>query len=541
VPAPVVLWQSIVIPQLTEIINDPETEKKGSARGILFQTGEYQLEYGRRKPVCRDCHTPWDPGILVAEALGGNPVHVCSGCGKGIPLRKPPDWLSEVFPPIRALIDEDPSGLSDHDLTGDRGISIFCYHCGAALPLDGSSRTAECRYCGNGCMVPDDIWLRLHPVHQAKPWDIVIDLGEGVGILPDSIDTFIDLAGLAGNDSALLWEDDSGFCLGRTDRYGILRWVARGFHCDNHARLFYVQANDCLWIIDPEVTGDSVLVFEASTGKRIFAAGKDPKNRGERIVPRDFESAAVCSDNTVVLYRRWGDGPDNEKPVVIKRRLFGPPRRLTRQDLDRLNARTGLWELRRFHGGGLRVPLWDTLDTSLLIHTVPTWDTLTDCPLQPPDNALLEGGPDGTLYMVDAGGTRVARFDRNGRLLCLVNVERNPVEEVEDCGVAPDGSVIILFNHKKKIGTDTWSHVARIGLDGQFTLLAGPWSGGYPFSFGQWVERISVSPDGAMHMCDSDFDSLRVLLPDGSLLWRSPGAISGGDARLAETLAEAGK
>jgi hypothetical protein len=99
------------------------------------------------------------------------------------------------------------------------------------------------------------------------------------------------------------------------------------------------------------------------------------------------------------------------------------------------------------------------------------------------------------------------------------------VSDIEDCDIAGDGSLYILFNHRKKIGGEEWSHVARIGTDGSFQVLAGPHAPKYNSSLGSAVRRMSVTSRGSIHLCETDFNNLRILNPDGSLFWRSPGTI----------------
>ena len=61
--------------------------------------------------------------------------------------------------------------------------------------------------------------------------------------------------------------------------------------------------------------------------------------------------------------------------------------------------------------------------------------------------------------------------------------------------------------------------MARIGTGSSFQL----WPARIPetyYSIGTWSKRISASEQGSIHLCAYKLMDLRVLNPDGSLLWK---------------------
>lgn len=250
----------------------------------------------------------------------------------------------------------------------------------------------------------------------------------------------------------------------------------------------------------------------------------------------DHYNVTACPDNTLLVYRKWEEdaSPDN----ITERIKRKGPHKLTAAEIAELNMKTGLREMRRFDEKGKRIPLWPGRDDASLDRDVPSWDAMPDCPAQPPEDALLKAGPDDALYMMDPASAVTARYDREGKFLGLIRPAQKVVREIEDFCVAGDGAIYIVFFHKKKIGGEDWSHVARIGTDGSFSLLVGPHAPKHNYSIGTWVKRISVSERGSIHLCAYKLRDLRVLNPDGSLL-RKGLWTSRYDETLAEELAEA--
>ncbi|MBY9000668.1 MAG: hypothetical protein KGD64_07125 [Candidatus Heimdallarchaeota archaeon] len=58
------------------------------------------------------------------------------------------------------------------------GIALTCPKCAGALIIDGKDRLVPCKYCGVNVYLPDDLWLRLHPVEVKSRWYLVYDKKE---------------------------------------------------------------------------------------------------------------------------------------------------------------------------------------------------------------------------------------------------------------------------------------------------------------------------------------------------------------------------
>ena len=98
--------------------------------------------------------------------------------------------------------------------------------------------------------------------------------------------------------------------------------------------------------------------------------------------------------------------------------------------------------------------------------------------------------------------------------------------------VARDGSMSVLYEHSEEIGDRKWSHIARVLPDGRSYVAFGPMVGDTPF-IGRSPDRMKGGPDGSLWI-GAGFAELRLLAPDGKLVWRSAGAINSDKNQLAE-------
>lgn len=525
-PTPLPLWQKLVTGHLVDASAlKPETNTW--ANGILAGVGNYSMEFGHMLPRCTDgCGAIWPLDSVLEIAEQGHTRFACTGCGKIWSVRKPPEFFDKVIPYAIYIVGEEAPEDEGKFEGSKEGISIWCYHCGGQLPLDGSSRKVNCEYCGQDLLIPDDIWHRLNPVTVSHFWYILLDMGENVAILPDDIDDFIDLEAMPNGDTVLLWEQDSTGHIGRADRTGGLRWLTKKFVLHDYARLLYDKKNNIIWVLDRDE--HLVYAFDSETGDKIQKI-KSKKEPTEKITACDHEGIAISSDGSIIVYRRWGEEANKQKKMIPNKKgqLVYAPGQTFYSPL-----------LRRFNKHGKRMPLWDGYkDEDLIYNNEVRFEELTDRPTMLPEEAGITCSPDDILYIVDLDKGKIARFNRRGTLLGIIEPNLKGVERIQACGVDGDGTFYILFDHKKNIGESNFSHIGRISPDGSFYILAGPLNDVNNFPLGTDMRRMAVAENGELHLCDYNFDNFRILAPDGYQIWRSPGTVDE-DETLAEELAE---
>jgi len=500
VSTPVNLWQFLVTKRINEACS-MELETDTWATGMAAGLGNYRLTFGNLAPRCAGCDTFFNTESLFELAKGGSMKFSCGSCGTVSSVRVPPAWFNKVASMAVLLVGETVPDASGALNGAGEGVSMRCYYCGGPLSLDGSSRTIKCSHCDQDLLVPDDIWLRLHPAVMAQTWYILLDTGDTVALLPDDIDEFIDLQALPGGDTAFIWQEDSEGYIGRAGRNGGFRWLKKGIPLSDYARILYSRSLNLLWVPDREE--DITQSFNADTGDTV-AVIKNRKNNPDYITAIDHEGIAAAG-GTIIVYRCWED--------------------------DR-------YALRRFDSAGKRVSLWPGANDDDFSAKFIEWDNLADRPVRPPGGAWITCSADGTLYFINRDSGHYAVFDKDGFFRGIVEPDCKEVTKIQDCDVSGNGSIYIIFDHKKTIRSNNFSHVGRIDPDGSFHVIAGPHAKKNRFSLGTDLERISVAENGEIHICDRGFDNFRILSPDGALIWRSPATEQEDESR-AEELAEA--
>jgi DNA-directed RNA polymerase subunit RPC12/RpoP len=138
----------------------------------------WHLMYARFDPYCYACKHDFDMDAVMAC----DGPYACPGCGERWQQRAAPPDAGVVLPWLRWLVAEDPEQLPgqgpDHPApTGTRPILFACMACGGALEVDGSERVITCRFCDASNYLPDDLWLRMHPVKTIRRWFMWVDEG----------------------------------------------------------------------------------------------------------------------------------------------------------------------------------------------------------------------------------------------------------------------------------------------------------------------------------------------------------------------------
>jgi hypothetical protein len=157
----------------TDILKDirEETGEGGSlAEGegrnsTIFGTFNTSLLYGRLQVRCEKCKTP----IEVRADVGPGYTHTCGKCGLETNVSPVPAWLAGEFPGILHLVAAEVQGAEEESAVSGP-VALSCPQCGGSLVVDGKDRLVPCEYCKVNVYLPDDLWLRLHPVKTKTRW-----------------------------------------------------------------------------------------------------------------------------------------------------------------------------------------------------------------------------------------------------------------------------------------------------------------------------------------------------------------------------------
>jgi RHS repeat-associated protein len=138
----------------------------------------------------------------------------------------------------------------------------------------------------------------------------------------------------------------------------------------------------------------------------------------------------------------------------------------------------------------------------------------------------IDVGPDGSLYIADAGIPRIRRVRPDGIITTVAgdgtpgySGDRGPATQAKlsgpaDVALAPDGSLYIADTNNNRI--------RRVGPDGIITPMAGDGSPGYSGDGGpapaaklSRPSGVTVGSDGSLYIADTDNNRIRRVGPDG--------------------------
>jgi hypothetical protein len=128
-------------------------------------------------PSCHGCGAEIPLGDS-ATFFGVVAVFPCRWCGTPVSTFPAPDWLRAQFPSALQIFGADPeitARETGHALAvatqAIQPISMTCGGCQAILTLTTiSGRTVRCHHCHTSVLIPDELWLRLHPAVQMRRW-----------------------------------------------------------------------------------------------------------------------------------------------------------------------------------------------------------------------------------------------------------------------------------------------------------------------------------------------------------------------------------
>jgi hypothetical protein len=480
------LWTSI----LGDAIGEAVAMEPDTAHTSTIMTGARTLKVlaGKQDARCK-CKAPFDPAAFERGASHGKLF--CTSCGAESAVRRAPEWMKQVHAATTYLVGETLAAPRAKAVAAS-DLRFHCYHCGAPLPIDGSTRSVTCDHCRAAVMVPDDIWLRLHPARTVDRWYAVLalDLSNAKGALPTSVDSFCDVCAEPGGHVIVAYHSEDKGSAGHRARIallqptGALTWIQDGIEFSDDARLCSSPVDGTCFLVDRE---------------NHFVRAIDPRT-GDPI--RTFKSRDNDDD----------DDDDDATPQTLD------VNNVYRFAIDWDGSfLTNNGKLRRYAPDGHRVPTWPGMrigqgesDDQIRGNKWPRRN-----PVCMDSDVRIGVGWDGAVYFVHDEG--IAKYTRDGQLIGAIPFPGEIVSDVVGFTVARDGTMMVLFVHRTPIGDDTWKHVMRVSPNGQMTLALGPHVPGSPL-IGRYVDRIKGYADGTLILA-SGVDALRVIAPDGHVAW----------------------
>lgn len=472
----------------------------GMTSSMTTLPDQMHLDHGREDPKCAGCGTAFPVEIAALAARG---FAMCGGCGKKTSVRTPPPELAEFARGATLVIGENLEQLAPTPPRAKEPVSIRCSNCHAPLQLDGKDRRVRCEYCSTDTYLPDDVWLRLHPVASAQRFYLAWTSREAAVAAQRKVFTWYQLR------DARLGADGNLYCLGDGDHRnalwcmspdGRIQWTAFPFEdgasFDTHSKLaldpsgrVYVHGRDKHSLTVHGVPGGTLL------GK---IGGKQPSDAKVRTLDAGhLEELVADVDGTLLTFIRY---------QLARFAPDGTP-------LETWPARGGVFGAKHEK----LLPLYDADGSAKRTQNEPSIDHLAHYPFIVYGPPSLAVGCDGNYYLADR--TWVAKLDRAGRVLYRKDIGKELQGRI-GADAAGNAYLIASANRQrflvrisadgKRVDTLATDHLHSGVLDHQDTLL-------------------NVARDGSTFHTRWGM-AMRILAPDGRLVFISEPALAD-DAR----------
>lgn len=293
---------------LESALGEYQDLKEGEGQNQTVMTGEYTFHtmYGRQNPRCQKCKTPLPEPMFGQFVSAGKAV--CSKCSNEISVRTLPDILKGDFGEILYLIGEDKDMLTQGGGTmatpeAVKPVIFMCPSCGGNLKIDGSKRVVTCTYCNSDIYLPDELWLRLHPVKVVERWYMVLN----EKAVPEKPIEWYDLSDVITDEGGNLYlataDDDDHFMLWSMGPDFKNRWKVPGLEFSEDHTQLALSSDEKLYMWDTDK--HSVSVFSAKDGSSLGKINGRESSDAEPIPfnMKDAKSLAVDSDGTLIVLK----------------------------------------------------------------------------------------------------------------------------------------------------------------------------------------------------------------------------------------------
>jgi len=491
-------WQKVLGADLPDGVGLKEGKKQDHPHKLKSYAHEVKVRVRRESPRCSNpqCNKPL-PDSLFDAGFAGQTEFQCPACATAVPVRQAPDWFRTVHPTVRLLVSEQFAGGERQE--GTESIPFHCNHCGGSLAVDGAARQVHCQYCGNQSLIPDEIWSRLHPANEVSAWYVVLDMGNGVGLLPQRLATMTGVAGGRDNQLvvAFLPHTSNRYSIAKVDGDGRMLWVYHGIPVEMGIYLFVSPHDGTVFVLTPDDTSRATIyVLHPDTGE-VVRKLKAGDLLGEDLYFFDSNSNAFALDldGTFVIKREWPDGGSRRS-------------------------------LRRFDAEGNQVDLWPQAEVKSTKGFFSFLSKKITAPKKPgklDKHDQVRIGWDGHLYVFSPDHWKLTWCDREGNLVGETSLRHDVIGDVIDFGVTENGTAYFLFKDAVDDAEEHYNHIARLLPGGEPEIWVGPLAKQNSYFIGWHVTRLSVSPSGLVHVSsDGDDDRMRTIDADGVQVWRPP-------------------
>lgn len=481
-------WQNL----LEDAVKEGPGFKDGEGQPSTIMRGAYnfQMMYGKQMPRCGKCKTAVDLSKLDQYSAQGH--FKCTKCQSDLFARRTDDILAKTYETVKYLVGEDDDMLKTDKSKGkapesSKPVLFNCPSCAGNLEIDGKDRMVTCKYCSSEIYLPDDLWLRLHPVKQVARWYMVIDENAlpSKGTLPEWY-YLSDM--LTDNESNTYFATDSdegeGFIVWSIDKELNVRWIRKGLKYNHERTGMCLSYDGDLFLFSEDK--NSILKLSSKDGSDILKIGGQ-ESKGIKSF-KGIKKMVSCPDGTLLA---------NINNTLVRFNEDG--------------ERVLLWEAKKlglFSAGiGNDIPQNDD-EWSPYIKDVGSIPKVING-----DFTFMNIGTDGYLYMLDKSSSdgELAKYEQSGTRVWSKYIPLN----YKECRPCQDvnGNIYIIGTNENG---DTRIIRYNTSVDRFDEIIKDLSEGGYL----EEEDTISVMPDGTI-LAAKFYNRLKVFSPALEMIYRS--------------------
>lgn len=481
-------WQNL----LDDALKEGPVLKEGEGQPSTIMRGAYtyQLMYGKQLPRCGKCKTNIDLNKLAEYSESGN--YLCQKCSSKTFVRKTDVILAAVYSSVKYLVGEDDDMLKVNPAKSKLPASLkpvlfTCPSCAGNLEIDGTDRMVSCKFCDSQIYLPDDLWLRLHPVKEVTRWYLVIDENAlpAKGTMPDWYYLSDVVSDRDGNTYFASANDSEGdFIVWSINKELEVRWIKKGLKF-SHEKTGLCPANDGELYLFNE-NRNSILKLSSKSGDELK---KIDGNASAGIKSfKGIKRLISCPDGTLLA---------NINNVFVR--------------FNEEGSRLNLWESKKFGlfsaGVGNDIPQNDSEWAPYIKDVGSVPKKLNG------DFTFMNIGLDGYIYMLDKSSSdgELAKYEQSGTKVWSKYIPLN----YKNCRPSQDerGNIYI-------IGTNQNGDTRIISYNSateKFVEIIKDLSEG---SYLEEEDTLTVLPDGTI-LALKTYNCLKVFSPAHEMIFRS--------------------
>jgi hypothetical protein len=498
------LWSLL----LDEIISAANEMHMGEARSTSVEdktAGTVRVNFKKTDLACSGCKQ-------IITYNENDKIH-CDNCGIDINKRA----VSKVFikQGVNFFINEDTYQIEEEKEKSYiiNPVEISCNNCGAPLKADGTNRLVNCSFCKTEVMIPDNVWYRLHPSIQIRPWYFAYKATMDQKATQLSFDG---ISGICCDEEHILYcvgeNTDGSHALWAMSPQCELKWMTLIKHDKRWPEYFsqielLADGNLLLW--NEEVHPG--LVYDKSNGSFIKELGEiEPKNSE---VPRldfyDFIDFAVDPDGSMValINQRIMRFSKDGEGIYVWPKSF-----LDLQDLKPIykhnNKEPETRDVNDLNSGGIVLP-------QSLKNKTNTYSFVAKCTIHiSKDSSLFILAPfKGNERSEILGGAVLTKFNREGKILYKADLEAYGTEQFPIKTDNEGYAYIVMIDAREEYKNN--GRMIRVSPDGKEVKVIAK----LPFS-ATLDSRLAVGGDGTIYTVENG-ENFRIYNRDGKQIWRN--------------------